>query len=67
MKDVLSIGQVAKICGVSPNTAQKWFDSGALPGFRVPDSRARRVLRTDLIRFLQEHGVPLDQLAGNDS
>ena len=32
VKDVLTTGEVAKICNVAPRTVSKWFDSGALHG-----------------------------------
>lgn len=58
MKD-LTTGQVAKICKVTPRTVSKWFDSGRLAGYRIPGSQDRRIPRDDLIRFLEEHKMPL--------
>ncbi|MEM6855338.1 MAG: regulator, partial [Planctomycetota bacterium] len=29
-KDILTTGEVAKICNVAPRTVSKWFDSGQL-------------------------------------
>lgn len=42
------------------STVNKWFDTGQLKGFRVPGSRHRRIPQADLVRFLQEHGIPCD-------
>ena len=39
VKDVLTTGEVAKICNVAPRTVSKWFDSGALHGYRIPAAR----------------------------
>src|SRR5688572_17759958 len=39
VKDVLTTGEVAKICNVAPRTVSKWFDSGALRGYRIPGSK----------------------------
>jgi hypothetical protein len=39
VKDVLTTGEVAKICSVAPRTVSKWFDSGALTGYRIPAAR----------------------------
>src|SRR4051812_28109101 len=41
IKDVLTTGEVAKICNVAPRTVSKWFDSGALHGYRIPGSKDR--------------------------
>jgi len=62
MDTVFTIGQVAKICKVASRTVSKWFDSGRLRGYRIPGSQDRRIPREHLIRFLKEHGMPLDVL-----
>jgi len=59
---VFTIGQIAKICNVAPRTVSKWFDSGRLKGYRIPGRQERRIPRKQLIRFLKEHGMPLDEL-----
>ncbi len=61
-KDVLTTGEVAKICNVAPRTVSKWFDSGALPGYRIPGSKDRRIPLNQLIKFMKAHGMPLDGL-----
>jgi excisionase family DNA binding protein len=58
MKDVLTTGQVAKICRVTIRTVIKWFESGRLQGYKIPDSKDRRIPRENLRRFLLEYGVP---------
>src|SRR6478736_2719268 len=52
VKDVLTTGEVAKICNVAPRTVSKWFDSGALHGYRIPGSKDRRIPLNQLIRFM---------------
>jgi len=59
-KDVLTTGEVAKVCNVAPRTVSKWFDSGALKGYRIPGSKDRRIPVNELIRFMKQHGIPLD-------
>jgi len=59
-KDVLTTGEVAKLCNVAPRTVSKWFDSGKLRGYRIPGSKERRIPRQQLIRFMRDHGIPLD-------
>jgi len=61
-KDVLTTGEVAKICSVAPRTVSKWFDSGALHGYRIPGSKDRRIPLNQLIRFMKHHGMPLNGL-----
>ena len=63
-KDVLTTGQVAKICNVAPRTVSKWFDSGQLRGYRIPGSRDRRIPLDQLVRFMRAHGIPLNGLDG---
>lgn len=58
-KSVLSTGEVAKICHVSPRTAQKWFDKKLINGYRIPGSRDRRIPLQELIRFMQQNNIPI--------
>lgn len=61
-KDVLTTGQVARICNVAPRTVSKWFDTGQLRGYRIPGSKDRRIPIQSLIRFMKAHGMPLNGL-----
>jgi excisionase family DNA binding protein len=61
-KDVLTTGEVAKICNVAPRTVSKWFDTGQLRGYRIPGSKDRRIPLAQLIRFMKAHGIPLNEL-----
>ncbi len=65
VKEVLTTGEVARLCGVAPRTVSKWFDSGQLRGFKIPGSRDRRIPRESLVRFMKAHGIPLRGLDGN--
>ena len=64
-KNVLTTGDVAKICNVAPRTVSKWFDSGDLRGYRIPGSKDRRIPIEHLVRFMRTHGIPLNGLAGD--
>jgi len=64
MKEVLTTGEVARLCGVAARTVSKWFDAGQLRGFKIPGSRDRRIPRESLIRFMKAHGIPLGGLDG---
>ena len=61
-KDILTTGEVAKICNVAPRTVSKWFDSGQLKGYRIPGSKDRRIPMPALMRFMKAHNIPLDGL-----
>jgi excisionase family DNA binding protein len=61
-KNVLTTGEVARICNVAPRTVSKWFDSGQLRGYRIPGSKDRRIPLNQLVRFMKTHGIPLDNL-----
>lgn len=61
-KEVLTTGEVAKICNVAPRTVSKWFDSGSLKGYRIPGSRDRRIPAGELMKFMRAHGIPLEGL-----
>ena len=62
-KDVLTTGDVAKICHVAPRTVSKWFDNGQLKGYRIPGSKDRRIPVSELIRFMKVHNMPTAELA----
>lgn len=57
-KNVLTTGDVAKICNVAPRTVSKWFDTGQLKGYRIPGSKDRRIPLSELIRFMKVHNIP---------
>lgn len=61
MKDVLTTGQVAKICHVTIRTVIKWFETGKLRGYKIPGSKDRRIPRENLLRFLRDHDIPHDE------
>ena len=64
-KEVLTTGEVARICHVAPRTVSKWFDSGKLRGYRIPGSRDRRIPLQQLLQFMRAHGMPLEEIDGH--
>ena len=62
MKDLFTTGEAAEICRVSQQTIIRCFDSGRLRGFRVPGSKFRRIPRANLIKFMRDNHIPLDNL-----
>lgn len=61
-KNVLTTGDVAKICNVAPRTVSKWFDTGQLKGYRIPGSKDRRIPVSELMRFMKAHNMPAPAL-----
>lgn len=59
---VYTTGEAAKLAYVSQQQIIRYFDEGALGGFLVPDSKARRIPRKELLVFLARYGVPLDRM-----
>ena len=62
MKSLFTTGEAAQICNISQQTIIRCFDSGRLDGFRIPGSRFRRIPRENLIKFMKDNGIPLDNL-----
>jgi excisionase family DNA binding protein len=61
-KNVLTTGDVAKICNVAPRTVSKWFDTGQLKGYRIPGSKDRRIPVSELVRFMKANNMPAPTL-----
>src|SRR5262249_43690399 len=58
-KEVLTTGEVARLCHVTIRTVIKWFEKGHLKGYKIPGSRDRRFARPDVLQFMKENGIPL--------
>ncbi|MHC4122628.1 MAG: helix-turn-helix domain-containing protein [Planctomycetota bacterium] len=57
-KDVLTTGDIAKICNVSIRTASKWFDKGLLKGYQLPGSGDRRIPADEFQEFAKKYNMP---------
>jgi excisionase family DNA binding protein len=55
--DYLSVGFIAKRCGVSNATVLRWIGNSQLPAFRLPGGHYR-VSRQDLSDFLSRYSMP---------
>jgi hypothetical protein len=58
-KIAYTTGDVAKLCQCAPRTVSKWFDSGVLYGYRLPESKDRRIPHDSLLKFMREAGIPI--------
>jgi excisionase family DNA binding protein len=61
-KGYYTTGEVARLCMLSVNKVNRLIDGGALPAYRVPRSRRRRVLPGPLRAFMAANGLPTDAL-----
>lgn len=59
---VFTSGEVAAICGVSPDTVSRWFDLGQIEGYRLGPGGDRRIPYESLRQFMLKHGIPLERL-----
>jgi len=59
---VFTSGEVATVCGVSPDTVSRWFDLGQIEGYRLGPGGDRRIPYPGLRKFMVSHGIPLDRL-----
>ena len=55
---VLGTEAIAKILQVAPRTVAHFIDRGLLPGYQLPGSKTRRVLRSELVAFCRRQGLP---------
>jgi excisionase family DNA binding protein len=58
--EYISVGFIAKHCGVSNTTVLRWINTGQLPAFKLPGGHFR-IEGTDFSRFLNRYNMP----AGN--
>jgi excisionase family DNA binding protein len=57
---ILTVGEVARIADVTPETVRAWCDTGRLPHQRTPGgTRQRLVDELDLQAFLQARAKPV--------
>ena len=51
----LTLGDVARLCQVSPKTVYKWVEIGSLHSFKTPGGQ-RRFYRDEVQVFMRAHG-----------
>ena len=56
--EYISVGFIAKRCGVSNTTVLRWIATGQLPAFRLPGGHYR-IERGNFSDFLTKHGMPV--------
>jgi excisionase family DNA binding protein len=56
--EYISVGFIAKRCGVSNTTVLRWINARQLAAFKLPGGHFR-IERTDFSKFLNKHNMPL--------
>jgi len=56
--ECISVGFIARRCGVSNTTVLRWIKTRRLPAFKLPGGHFR-VERTDFTRFLDKNKMPV--------
>jgi hypothetical protein len=65
---VFNVTETARMCSVAERTVKKWLNAGRLRGYLEPGFNGSwKIPRENLIKFLQEHGMPLGQLVAETS
>jgi len=54
----ISVGFIAKCCGVSNTTVLRWITTGQLPAFRLPGGHYR-VVKDDFSEFMTKYHMPI--------
>ena len=55
-----SVAECSEVLGIGTTTIRRLIDTGQLKGFRLPDSKKRKVMRHVLVDFAKENGIELD-------
>ena len=56
--EYVSVGFIAKHCGVSNTTVLRWINTGQLPAFKLPGGHFR-IERTNFTKFLEMYHMPV--------
>jgi excisionase family DNA binding protein len=59
--EYVSVGFIARCCGVSNTTALRWITTGQLPAFRLPGGHYR-VVKDDFYDFLTKYHMPAQNI-----
>jgi len=61
--ECISVGFIARHCGVSNTTVLRWINTGQLPAFRLPGGHYR-VGGQDFSDFLSRYIIPAGKTSG---
>ena len=55
MREIIQLGDVAKMLGIDHETCRRWAVEGRIPVFRYNDKGRWRAFRDDIDKFLEAH------------
>ena len=55
MKEIIEIAQIAKLLGVTPETARRWAAVKRIPAFRYNGKGRYRAFKEDIDKYLAAH------------
>ncbi len=53
MKEVIGVGEIARMLGVTPETVRQWSASGKLPSFRYDSNGRWKAYREDIADWIE--------------
>ena len=56
-KQIITLGKAVELCELSQSILRRLFDAGHIQGFRVPNSKHRRLYRDSLAEYLTANGM----------
>jgi excisionase family DNA binding protein len=63
--EYITVGFIARRCGVSNTTVLRWIEKGELSAFRLPAGHYR-IERGDFAEFLKNYGIPVSTRTSKD-
>jgi excisionase family DNA binding protein len=63
--EYVTVGFIARRCGVSNTTVLRWIEKGELPAFRLPAGHYR-IARDNFAAFLTSYGIPAPDMASRN-
>jgi len=63
--EYITVGFIARRCGVSNTTVLRWIEKGELSAFRLPAGHYR-IEMGDFAEFLTNYGIPVSSRASTD-
>lgn len=58
MKEIIGVGEIAKMLGVTAETARQWSVSGKIPAFRFDPSGRWKAYREDILEWIESRRSP---------
>ena len=60
MKELIGIGEIARMLGIVPETARQWCVSKKIPAFRFDENGRWKAYREDIADWIDSHAHKTD-------